>query len=353
MDLLDEIDEYTQQFEGMDSSIEMPDIGMYCLAKADGGYNRALILNNSCINGVFLMKVFRCDVGDILTLAIENIMSIPDPLLKALPFQAICCRLHGIRSTKGKWTKEQSFQIYDEIIEPIHKELKAKAMSSQFESLTFDSELEMKKFSIVLRSDSRAAVNRLIVENGWATYDDDVGSLTDLNASLSSVSMCDDASSSEDADSEDEEWERAGNYHGPERKLAPEPQLDDDTIIKNFCNKLSDSGECKFDTEDLFQLFGDKLPQPVQDLLKAKSKSDEPQLRTIDENANESTDESTDESIDESQTIAKPYIPAAKYKYKVPQVTWKQSDELIVLQIKADENVPYNLNVTCDQLVLK
>lgn len=341
--LLDDIDKYVEQYDGQDTSMEMPDIGNYCLAKVNGKYNRAKILSNFCENGRFCAKVFCCDIGDIINCEIENIMSIPDYLLHAMPFQAIWCRFFGIKSNESKTGEWEAidFKIYDDIIESSH-DLTAKLISSYgMRPITDDSPFEIEQFNVILMS-KEGAINQRAVELELAAFETDAERIINTHCEVDS----------DDTDSEDEEWKAAGVVRqSPVQRV---PVQDDSELLRALQSDLLD---VNFDMGD----FADCLDESVRDLFQAPTaiEADLKNLNAIDAKEKKDDqkivrcDSASDSDNCEEITFAQQIINKLQYKHRVPYVTWKQTDELIFLSIKADESVAYNLDVTSKRLIFK
>lgn len=347
--MLDRIDQYVEQYEGIDTSMEMPDIGNFCLAEIAGKYNRAKILSNSCENGIFCAKVFCCDIGAIETCEIENIMSIPDELVDALPFQTIWCRMYGIRPTEspnGKWLAETSNTIYDDIIDPIRNLLAKMISVHDMKSLEGDNPFKMQQINVVLMS-TDCAVNRLIVDQELAAFENNAERIIDSNCFPANQSNDVDSDDDEDED-EDEEWKEAGIVR---QGVIPQTTSVHPDIYQ-MCN--GDEFDIQFSINELTQCLDEptrrilQLPQAIEMELKNSDSIEKEKEKDEEKSIDDSDDDTREEVSNKQQTIG-----TLKYINKVPYVQWQQSDELIVLTIRADENVKYNLDVTSSHLVFQ
>lgn len=350
-DLLDEIDTYVEQYDGVDTSMEMPDIGNFCLAKINGKYNRAKILSNSCKDGIFYANVFCCDIGLKFDCEIEAIMSIPDSLLYAMPLQAIWCRLYGIKpteSTNGEWLEEIGLKVYDDLIDPI-RHLTAKMISVHaMKSILADSPFEMQQINVVLMS-SECSVNRLIVDSGWAEFEHhNAERIIDASYTLPRESNEID---SDDEESEDDEWKQAGVIRRTPFEQTPQP-------LSELMQSMKDGS---FEIEFEFEEFKDCIDESMRHLFQIPN-AIEAELKNSDALEREHKEEERtlvrcNSTIDSDDCEELPFkqriINRLRYKPTVPYVTWQQSDELIMLSIKADENVAYNLDVTNERLIFK
>lgn len=355
--MLGDIDRYVEQYDGIDTSMEMPDIGNFCLAKIDGKYNRAKILSNSCKNGIFYARVFCCDIGSIVDCEIENVMSIPDSF-RTLPFQAIWCRLYGIRpieSLNSGWLEKISYQIFDEVIDPIQNLFVKMISVHEMTPLEPSSPFTMQKLNVILMS-SDFKVNRLVVSRGLAEFEIDADHVIDSCPSTtesSGIDSDDDDDEDEDEGDDEEDWDQEWEDAGIVRQPPAQQTLNDD-IAQQLLKALTDgSMEVCFNEDDCVQIIEPNLnlykaieaePKDL-DKHEEKKKKEEPKISR----SNPTSDSGNCGEVTFNQQV----IGKLQYKYKVPYVTWQQSDELIVLTIKADENVVYNLDVTSDRLIFK
>lgn len=347
--LLSDIDKYVEQYDGLDTSMETPDIGSYCLAKIDGKFNRAKILSNSCENGIFCAKVFCCDLGEMVNCEIENIMSIPDWLVNALPFQAIWCRLYGVESTEttnGGWPTETSLKIYDDIIDPILN-LKGKMISVHAsEPMVAASPFEMQKINVVLMSDE-SSVNRIIVDKGWAAFEGDAERIIDASCKPVGKNNEVDSDDAEEEDCEDEEWAAAGIVRQPPVRQTVQSDIDIQAMIDGTM-------DFEFDFNEINEFLGEmgqkllEVPKAIEAELKNLDSLEKKEEQKIFRPDSTSDSDNCEEVSFKQQTIN-----TLQSKYRVPYVTWQQSDELIVLRIQADDNVAYNLDITNNRLIFK
>lgn len=347
--LLSDIDKYVEQYDGLDTSMETPDIGNNCLAKVDGKFNRAKILSNSCENGIFYAKVFCCDLGEIVNCEIENIMSIPDWLVNALPFQAIWCRLYGVESnesTDGGWPTKTSLKIYDDIIDPI-RNLTAKMISvHSSDPMIGASPFEMQKINVLLMSDE-SSVNRIIVDKGWAAFKGDAERIIDASSKSPKKSSEIDSDDAEDEECEDEEWAKAGIV----RQLPVRQPVQTDIDIQAMIDGTMDF---EFDFDEINEFLGElgqkllEVPRAIEAELRNSDSVEKKEMQKMLR-----PDSTSDSDNCEDVSFKQQTINTLQSKYRVPYVTWQQSDELIVLRIQADDNVAYNLDVTSNRLVFK
>lgn len=96
-------------------------VGSFCLALYDGHYHRARIEGISCQPPERLEVVlFFVDLGkrSKTDVQIEELIVLPDSLLRIAPFQAIRCQLAGVRPPFGTvtWSTDLCDRIFDEVL---------------------------------------------------------------------------------------------------------------------------------------------------------------------------------------------------------------------------------------------
>lgn len=340
--MLHDIDQYVDQYNGVDTSMEMPDIGQYCLAKIDGKYNRAKILSNFCRDNIFYAKVLCCDIGIYAVCDIDHIMSIPDHLLNALPFQAIWCCIYGLKrcdSTNGVWPRDASDQIFDDMIDPVAN-LMAKLISlNDIAPSEVENPFKMQQMNIILMSND-CVINRLIVEREMAVFEADAERVIDTNCTIN----YENGKIDDEEYSSDDGWNDAGDI--TQSPLNHKMEAESNRMEKwpNLENI-----DVHFDLEDLDDLFPSAPLKAIKaELNNVDADSAKEKRIQLKSSISDSDNGNGEENATKNQSINK-----LKYKYKVPYVTWHQSDELIVLSIKADENVVYNLDVTSHRLMFR
>lgn len=144
-------------------------VGEYYLALDPSGfsYARVQILD---FNNVMAL-CFYVDYGDDAYIKIVDLKNIPTKFLKKLPFQAICCRLHGVFPRAGEWSDDAISLLYDYMFEPesdIFRSLFVKVCSS--EQLNCNG--LKTKYSILLKDgfgENNPLLNQILVEAGVAS----------------------------------------------------------------------------------------------------------------------------------------------------------------------------------------
>lgn len=135
--LYDSIDEFTAKESNRLRINGDITVGMMCLGKAFGAYNRAKVMAIE-VDGI-TVTVFFVDLGQSSLLLMNDLLAIPDYLIEKEPFQvsdivtlnvlfnkfsvrfqAVLCSLVSIRPTKNEadWDRDLCDRMYDEILIP-------------------------------------------------------------------------------------------------------------------------------------------------------------------------------------------------------------------------------------------
>ncbi|KAK9882691.1 hypothetical protein WA026_022741 [Henosepilachna vigintioctopunctata] len=142
--------------------------GNYYLAfdSEENKFYRALV--KQVENGEALC--FSVDYGDENVVKLEDIRFLPNHLITKLPFQAIHCKLHGLKAIDGEWPAEaidvfyEKYSFYND--SNVFKTLYAKCM--YYEKGNFRGQ---SRFSILLKDASiekPIILNQLLLDCGWA-----------------------------------------------------------------------------------------------------------------------------------------------------------------------------------------
>lgn len=92
-ELYKSIDEFTSEDSNRQQIYEDLTIGMMCLGKTFGEYNRAKVTAIECnLERGILVTVFFVDVGQRSTLIVNELLAIPKYLVENFPFQVRDCR---------------------------------------------------------------------------------------------------------------------------------------------------------------------------------------------------------------------------------------------------------------------
>ena len=144
------------------------EIGKYYLAPDPRGkaYSRVKVLNAE--NDKVL--VFYVDYGDEAIVDVSSIKILPTGFLTKLPFQAIQCRLYGLRPSFGEWDEETTDVLYKYMLEPESDVFRSLYVSDESKD---DSDMirTKVKYSVLLKdgySDKNVLINQLLLDCGYA-----------------------------------------------------------------------------------------------------------------------------------------------------------------------------------------
>lgn len=120
--VIDENDGWSELADKLDNfqclePLENPAVGMLCLVETDNELHRAKIIRKSD----FTTLCFCVDSGNIVYFQneMERVYQIPDEIVNHMPFQAISCRLAGIKAPSTySWTGI----IYQKVIKRIQQQ---------------------------------------------------------------------------------------------------------------------------------------------------------------------------------------------------------------------------------------
>lgn len=159
-------------------------------------------------------------------------------------------------------------------------------------------------------------INDLLVERNLAIYDENTKDLLKPPSN-------DNSSSTDESD-----WNESSEYNHENSSL----QSDENDMGIDFSNF-----ECDVPPEFLSSLLNGDFQQntPLPPTRPAKKP------------------DNTVSAKKEISEIRHPIAPTLGYVAKVPNVTWQQFEEIIVLTIKATDNMAYNLRVTHNALVYR
>lgn len=246
--------------------------------------------------------------------------------------QVIWCRLAGIRPKQDVWTDTDSDLIYDEI-DKYHQSLYAFRVPDAPELKSKFFEININRCDVVLvatEDTDQINLNLLLASADLAKLDDEFD--TKIMDKIPFVEP-------------EEDWESL-QFNAPDasdtfnaiQRAEVEPAID-------MTGEMFDN----FTDEDIAALFQPSVDQNMRAI--------EPVVQAI-EPAMQTKPKPT-ESIDSSRTefnektIQPPTKGQMVYNHKRPLVCWRQDKQWIVLTIKADDRVKYNLRVTEDYLIYR
>lgn len=120
--VVDDDDEWSDLMSQLDNCeclevIENPEVGMLCLVDSETDLQRAKIIRKSD----FTTMCFCVDTGELVYFQneMERIYRIPESILNHMPFQAVSCRLAGIKAQSDySWTNN----IYQKVVRRIQQQ---------------------------------------------------------------------------------------------------------------------------------------------------------------------------------------------------------------------------------------
>lgn len=222
-----------------------------CLGKVEEQYNRAKVMaiecNPDCGN---MVSVFFVDLGQFSVLPMNDLLAIPEYLIKKEPFQvsdciakdflfnncavrfqAVLCSLVGIRPTNNDtdWNLDLCDRMYDEILDVKYMSIRpVQGLSGP------KSDLDIYTYDCVLfdEDDQSITLNDRLVKSGLADYNvTDCHHLTDVHSKILD---------SDDSDTP-ENWDN-DNYQRPQRSDdASESRLSDEDGVRTFEYNFTDN----------------------------------------------------------------------------------------------------------------
>lgn len=144
-------------------------IGQYYLALDPAGFTYARVQILYVKNARALC--FYVDYGDEAFINVSELKVLPTKFLKKLPFQAICCRLHGVFPRTGEWSEEALSILYDYMFEPkndIFRSLFVKVCSSE----QLDCYGLKTKYAVLLKDGfgkNNPLINQILIDSGIAS----------------------------------------------------------------------------------------------------------------------------------------------------------------------------------------
>lgn len=176
--LLKDIDKY---LEGEPKSLQKVTIGDVVLARFpdDSMFERARIddiLNND------IVKCFFVDQGDWRDIQVKDLVPIPSKFITQIPFQAIECRLVGVKPVGDDWTEFGTNWFYDSCFD-VHGD--PKILYVRYFARENSDHTDGSKYAVVLIdtcSDQDVVINQLMIDLNLAKEsDDEMGYLQELN----------------------------------------------------------------------------------------------------------------------------------------------------------------------------
>ncbi|XP_055845468.1 putative ATP-dependent RNA helicase TDRD12 [Episyrphus balteatus] len=271
-----------------------------CLAPRQGRYHRGkiqrLIIDSE--EGCVKARVFFCDVGIFRNIPLENLRSSSKSIIEFMPFQAICCKLTGINVECDVDEIQKFIQVEDSV----HLAYAVKELPYNDEGAFGNRNYEIILYEC-FTDKKDIQMNKMLVEHGLATYNDDTKHFLELETSI---------------DLENFEY-----------------QEDDSYDFQSFLDRIKQ----QMDEED--EEFINSSKPMIEDV------SDEPKIVEITEEDDvieevKPDDENEEHSKDEIDSTTPPPLKAL---HKRPLTTWHETMCMIYLVIHAPDIVDYHLEV--------
>lgn len=318
------------------------DIGRYYLAKhSDGTFNRCRIDKIDCAEtSVIEYTCFFVDYGDFGCVEKSDILPLTPRLITQLPFQAIECKLVGIKPISNEWDQSANdFMLefcFDSEEGEVLKVLCAKEMYSEKAEITGG--LKSAVFIFDPYSQSNESFNDLYISKNLgkilsadAHYLNE--SIEDMEKYLIEFSNrnCDDESLENDI-VENNLFTDLNSYEAPEN-VYTDSMLDNFEIDDDFYSS-DDDWDCTFTKEDFVNLKESTMKIVEVPNNTTSSNIDEyfgsnKQLEKISE-----CDENIGViNVGENKLISKPVSVIEVPSHKTPFVRWSQTNDKIIVKI--------------------
>ncbi|KAL3285093.1 hypothetical protein HHI36_019217 [Cryptolaemus montrouzieri] len=264
---------------------------------------------------------YAVDYGDESLIKLEDIRYLPNNLITKLPFQAIQCRLHGIKAVDEEWNVDAIDLLYNKFSleddSDIYRTLFAKCL--YYEKGIFRGQ---SKFSILLKDayEVPIVINQLIVDCGWAEMSP--------NANLSDFEIPPEKQESEDEylikDKETEDLEEIED-------IFKKTEIITSNMNESTKNNATDSANCEMDFY-VEGFFGDP------------EEEEEQFINFMNAMVNAGKER---KSLISSTNNTLPAIEAAPFEvdYYTPDIYWSQTKETVKIVIKLPNIKTYKVNV--------
>lgn len=257
--MFDCIDEFTAEESNRPQIHEDLTIGMMCLGKAYGEYNRAKVTAIECnLERGIAATVFFVDNGKTSTLLMNELLTIPKHLVEKQPFQvkdfiariflfnncsvrfqAILCSLIGIQPTNNNshWDLASCNRIYNEIIKPctnmaIHSVRCRNEPQSDLDSRTYECIL------VDMDDADHSTLNDRLVSCGLADYEPlDRKHLTlNIKPAVNTRILKSDVNSDKP-----ESWDNEHHQNTPKCDAVSETHSFEEDGVRNFEHNFTDA----------------------------------------------------------------------------------------------------------------
>ncbi|KAL5276971.1 TDRD12 family protein [Megaselia abdita] len=290
------------------------EVGQYCLAVFDGAFIRAKIQDLEVGSENTILNVFSCDFGFSSKCYAKDVYETSNEIISFMPYQAIQCKLIGIKPKKLTWEESVSNEIYDKMIDTIDSSSYWQVYAVKTSS---KNNLGINAYEVLLFTDE-GQVNNEIVKQEYALPDKDTNHFLELGNLM-------------DGD-EDIEFDLEMGMEDMTQSLG---------IPKEILEKaVSDAKENK---------------------LKAIQDQEEPKITEIPSENKIVEVKEVSKTVKKEKVLAEKFyktvsLPTAPEKYRLktvpsPKTTWYQTRHSISLTIAAPDLDDYELKVT-DSMVI-
>ncbi|KAJ6632966.1 putative ATP-dependent RNA helicase TDRD12, partial [Pseudolycoriella hygida] len=297
-------------------------VGRVCLAKVECSteeetprYERAKIMNIDETT----VTIFLADYGSKMKVSVSDLMEIPEKFKKRFPFQAIFCKMVGVRPTNesGQWTDIENEAVYDILCEVGHDLFLHIAGSPNIS----EDVLKCNSYDVVLFDKSMMRnLNAFIVEENHAKFHPDTVNLIDVNVDYNRLG------------SEEENWD---NYEFDDDDEYDDNEVKSSTQPNNLQAICSDESDTEWDVQISEEEARELLNLPKQPISRPENSQSTPPLPVPKEVETATTQSSVQ--------IQKPFQLAQKAK--VPYVIWSQTLQMVTMYISAADVSDYSLKV--------
>lgn len=341
-----------------ETTIEYMDVGQPCLARSANGLNRGVLVDMSMDATMTTITVFFVDTGELVECGADEVYNIPANLVEYVPYQAMRCRLFGIRppssgyvtdaSPSSNWTPQVIDDIYERIQETFSSGLYAYVVSkTDIEHETIHA-MDKVCYNVILLDYDWTNVNESVIRLKLAELEE--GSMLTFDKMNQKLNQLAEHITNE---KEEENWdneisEKHNQSRSPPEEIASEKtEKPSDTIqlnMEELEEHMMEEHASQF-LKELYEANGVQIPTDdstkcatiLPAILNEQHQSDTEAIRPSAQKGSEKV--AKESPLNASTTVC------LKYLYKRPTIYWRQTTEYIGLQICVSDNCKYNLEV--------
>lgn len=236
--LLSDIENYVNEKEPEPLSVIK--IGHYVLAKFpdDSLYHRARVDHISKDN----IKCFFVDQGESRVVSKANIFDMPQFLIECLPFQAIECRLIGLKPCGDEWTEFSTNWFYDFNLQDTKNMRKLYVKYFLKEKAEYTGGHKYAVAVIDTAASEKVILNEIMLKNNLATLkDDEVHYLKEFVSDINKYS---------ELDSDLEKEAKPSAHISGERKSDLKEEINKETSLATICTEKPESSSHLSEEDD-------------------------------------------------------------------------------------------------------